>query len=395
VSEARGQRPRVAILHQGFVPDYRVEFFTRLGRVEEVGYVVFHGAPRSGSGHRAAPGPFPFANVPLANREVRIGGKTLLYQPAIRAVAGPEFDAAVLGAELGLPANVALFPLLKLRRRPVLLWGQGGDKDEDRGALLGVAAGLGSRLKAAAARSANGYIAYTAGGRERLLAGGADPDRVFVVRNTLDVEGEIKLHLEAAEIPEQRLREELGLRPDSVVLLFVGRVYAEKRLDELVSLLRELRRRGLDENAVEAVALGDGPDLERVRREAVGLAGLRFAGEVRDRETVARYMRVAAALVIPGKVGLAVNHALAHGVPILTRESTLHAPEFEYLSPDNSVVVAGGFEQFAAEVAAFVASPERRERLAAGALAARQSLTLSAMVDAFDGAVRAVLDVQN
>jgi glycosyltransferase involved in cell wall biosynthesis len=385
---------RVAIVHQGFIPDYRVRFFEHLGRAREVEYVVFHGEPPSGTGHRAAPGPFAFANVAVANRELRVGGKALLYQPLVREVAGPRFDGAVLGAELGLLANTALFPLLKLRGRDVLLWGQGGEKAEDRGRLGRLVSGLGSRLKLAAARAADGYIAYTAGGRERLLAAGLDPGRVFVVGNTLDVEGEIELHRELAGVSERRLREELGLRPDSVVLLFLGRVYPEKRLGELVEALRELRRRGLDADTVEAVAIGDGPDLDRVRAAAGDLTGLHFLGEVRERELVARYLRVATALAIPGKVGLAVNHALAHGVPVITRAGDLHAPEFEYLDPSNSIVVEGGLDRFTSAIAEFVAAPERRRDLATGALASREELTVAAMAGAFHAAVCRIFAIE-
>jgi glycosyltransferase involved in cell wall biosynthesis len=388
----RGDRLRIAILHQGFIPDYRVRFFERLGEMAEVQYVVFHGQAPSGSGHRAAPGPFSFANVEVRNREVRAAGKTLVYQPAIRAVAGSGFAGAVLGAELGLLANAALFPLLKLRRRPVLLWGQGGDKQEDRGGLGDAVSAVGSTLKAIAARSADGYIAYTSGGRDRLLATGLAADKVFVVRNTLDVEGEIDLHRQLAKGPEGQLREELGLRTESVVLLFVGRVYREKRLSEMVAVLRRLRLQGLDADAVEAVVIGDGPDLDRVRAEAGGLAGMHFLGEMRDREAVGRYMRVASALLIPGKVGLAVNHALAHGVPVITQVGDLHAPEFEYLEPGrNSIVAEGSTADLARAVAAFVVSPEQRAILAAGALASRDDLTVAAMARAFNDAVVSTL----
>lgn len=394
MSTSRGRRVRVAILHQGFIPDYRVRFFEHLGRAREVEYVVFHGEPPSGTGHRAAPGPFAFANVAVANHELRIAGKALLYQPLVREVAGPRFDGAVLGAELGMLANTALFPLLKVRGHRVMLWGQGGEKAEDRGRLGGLVSGLGSRLKLAAARSADGYIAYTEGGREHLLAAGLDPDSVFVVRNTLDVEGEIEMHRELAVLPEQQLRKELGLRPGSVVLLFLGRVYAEKRLGELVEVLRELSRRGLDAETVEAIVIGDGPDLDRVRAAAGDLAGLHFLGELREREQVARCMRVAAALAIPGKVGLAVNHALAHGVPVVTRAGDLHAPEFEYLDVTNSIVVEGGLDRFTAAIAEFVAAPECRRDLAEGALASREDLTVAAMATAFHAAVCRIFAIE-
>ncbi len=382
------KRPRVAVLKDGFVAEYRAELFARLGQMEEVEYVIFHGRAPRGTGHRAAQGPFSFAERSLANRELRLGGRTLVYQPAVREVAGPGFDGAVLGAELKMLAHVVLFPLLKLRGKPVLLWGQGGEKSEDRGSAMEALGRIGGALKTAAAHHADGYIAYTKGGRDRLLEAGADPAKIFVVRNTLDVEAEIELHARLSDEPVARIRGELGLRQDSAVLLFIGRVYPEKKLSELVLALRELRGRQLTQCQVEAVIVGDGPDLARVREEAAGIEGVHFAGEIRERERVGRYLRVAAAMAIPGKVGLAVNHAFAHGVPVITRASPLHAPEFEYLEPGrNSIVADGDLDAFVAAIAEFVDSAEQRARLAAGALESREGLTVASMASSFHRAV--------
>ncbi len=382
------KRPRIAVLKDGFVPEYRAELFTRLGQMAEVEYVIFHGQAPRGTGHRAAQGPFSFAEARVVNREVRLGQRTLVYQPVVRDVAGPAFDGAVLGAELKLLSHVVLFPLLKLRGKPVMLWGQGGEKDEERGAVMAAIGKAGVALKGVAADRADGYIAYTAGGKERLTEAGIDPAKVFVVRNTLDVEGEIELHRRLSEEPVDSLRSELGLRQDSTVLLFVGRVYTEKKLSEFVSVLRLLRDRGLTGQPVEGVVIGDGPDLERAEREADGLDGVHFVGEIRDRERIARYLRVVSAVVIPGKVGLAVNHAFAHGVPVLTRSGTLHAPEFEYLEDGrNSIVSQGDLDSFAEAIGEFVDSEEQQAALAQGALESRKSLTVASMADSFHRAV--------
>lgn len=382
------ERPRIAVLKDGFVPEYRAEFFTRLGQMHEVEYVIFHGQAPRGTGHRAAKGPFSFPEARFVNRELRLGQRTLVYQPAVRDVAGPAFDGAVLGAELKMLSHVALFPLLKLRGKPVLLWGQGGEKGEDRGAVMATLGRAGATLKRVAADHADGYIAYTREGKDRLVDAGVDPAKVFVVRNTLDVEGEVELHGCLSAEPIDALRGELGLRQDSVVLLFVGRVYQEKKLSEFVSALRSLRDRRLTRYPVEGVIIGAGPDLERVQREADGLDGVHFVGEIRDPERVARYLRVASAVVIPGKVGLAVNHAFAHGVPVLTRSGTLHAPEFEYLEDGrNSIVSQGDLDSFAEAIGEFVDSEEQRATLAQGALAARGSLTVASMADSFHHAV--------
>ena len=47
---------RVAILHQGFIPQYRVRFYELLNQASGTQYVVFHGAPASNSGWIAARG---------------------------------------------------------------------------------------------------------------------------------------------------------------------------------------------------------------------------------------------------------------------------------------------------------------------------------------------------
>lgn len=382
----------MAILKDAFIPEYRLRLYECLGQMPEIEYVVFHGDPPRATGHRAASGPFSFAQVPVKSRGLHLAGKTFVYQSAVGEIAGPGFDAAVIGAELKLIANAVLFPLLKLQRRPVLLWGQGIDKQEDRGAVMSGLARGGARLRLAAARRADGYLAYTEGGGRRLADLGVDPAGVFVLRNTLDVESEIELQRAAAGEAEGELRHQLGLKRDSVVLLFIGRVYREKRLSEFVSMLRALAGREPAGAEVEGLVIGDGPDLERVAKEARGLDAIHFLGEVREGERIARCMRVASALVIPGAVGLAVNHAFAHGVPVITRANPMQGPEFEYLEPGrNSIVADGDFGAFVKEVAAFADSPARRQALAGGALRTRETLTVAGMAASFDRAVRATL----
>jgi glycosyltransferase involved in cell wall biosynthesis len=86
---------------------------------------------------------------------------------------------------------------------------------------------------------------------------------------------------------------------------------------------------------------------------------------------------------------LVVNHAFAHGVPVLTRESELHAPEAEYIAHGrNGLLEPGTFDEFANAVARILDSPERQRELAAGAAATAAELSLDRMADAFDGGVR-------
>src|SRR3546814_15903003 len=86
-------------------------------------------------------------------------------------------------------------------------------------------------------------------------------------------------------------------------------------------------------------------------------------------------MRVADALVIPGYVGLAVNHAFAQGLPVVTRRHELHSPEVEYIEHGrNGLIVDGDFDAFVVELARLIDDPERLRGLARGALETRDDL---------------------
>jgi glycosyltransferase involved in cell wall biosynthesis len=386
-------RPRIAVLHQGFIPPYRKAFYELLDRRSDLEYVVFNGAPPRGSGHRAAAEPFDFPTVQVRNREVSVGGRTVIYQPLLRTLAKRSFSGAVVGAELRLASNVAAWTLMTLQRKPVILWGQGFEKAEDRGGAGTRLAAAGARLKSAAARRADGYLAYTQTGARQLISAGVPPHRIAVVRNTIDVESEMRLQEGLRDVDLAELRASRGLGASSLILLYVGRLYAEKRLPELIAALRELRAEGLGPDQLEAVILGDGPELDRVRGDARGVPGVHVMGAEYDPRAVAAYMRVAAALVIPGKVGLAANHAFAHGLPVITRESRLHAPEIEYVRHgENGLVVPGDERAFRAALLEFARSPSLRERLTEGALRTRSELTLEGMVSAFDAGVHRALE---
>jgi glycosyltransferase involved in cell wall biosynthesis len=120
--------------------------------------------------------------------------------------------------------------------------------------------------------------------------------------------------------------------------------------------------------------------------------GVHLVGSVADQERIAQYLRVGLALVIPGGVGLAVNHAFALGRPVLTRVNRLHGGEVEYIEDGvNGLVVDGDLDAFVAALAGFLGSPALQQRLAEGALRTGEQLTVDAMVRAFDEGVARVL----
>src|SRR5690606_40251021 len=66
---------------------------------------------------------------------------------------------------------------------------------------------------------------------------------------------------------------------------------------------------------------------------------------------IARAMKLCRAVVIPGYLGLAINHAFAHGRPIVTRKHEFHSPEIEYLTEgEDSLLIPGRSEEHTSEL---------------------------------------------
>lgn len=386
---------RIAVLHQGFVPTYRARFFEQLNARGGAEYVVFHGDPPTGSGWQAAPEPLQFPNVRVDNREIPLGRWRAIYQPVVQRILTDRFDAVVMGHELKFLSNLLLALRARQRRLPVIFWGFGYHAKVGMGFSTkssGLAFGMVSQVKDLLARQADGYLAYTEGGAENLRRIGMPDEKVWVVRNTIDVEAQTRLHAKYQQADQAVLRRELGLRPDSVVLLYVGRLLPAKQVDLLIQAVRRINSMQLCRRPIEVLIVGDGPAAEGLRARAVNLPSVRFLGALYDQDQVARYMRVAAAMVIPGFVGLAVNHAFAQGLPVITRDHALHSPEIEYLrNGENGLIVPGDMEDFAHVLARFVDAPEIQKKLAAGALRSRDELHLDHMVERFDQAVTATV----
>ena len=385
---------RIAVFHQGCVPVYRRGFFEHLSRMSANRYTVFHGAPPSNISLQAAKPPFAFENVELNNRELKIGGSIAVWQPAVWRYLTGGYDGLIVGHEFKFLSSLVMVACSRVLRRPVIWWGFGYRKAY--GSWQGGGGpGLKDRLAIWAAdrlaRFGDGYLAYTEKGRDHLLSIGMAEDRIQVVRNTIDVEEQVKLAQAVADMPDREIRAEFGLKPDSTVFLYVGRLVPRKRVDMLIDFAKRFPDVG--GKPVEVLVVGDGEEMPKLREQASGTNNVHFTGAIDPSDVrIAKAMKVACAVVIPGYLGLAINHAFAHARPVVTQKHDFHSPEIEYLTEGYDALLIGGDEEaFCEGLAAFAASPDEQARLAANAGKTRESLRIGQMVEAFDGFVSRIV----
>jgi len=319
----------------------------------------------------------------------------MVFQHLVWKILSGEYDAVVLGQEAKYASNVVLFVLAKLKGMTVVLWGfgyhveMGFDPTKHWKGITRITVAV----KNFWARQADAFLAYSRFGAKYLVENGMPPDRVTILNNTIDIDEHCRYHEEIRGIDPLQIRREFGLRPESVVLLVVGRLIPVKQVDAMLQALREIHQSNRCDRVVETLIIGDGQERAALEEQARGLPFVRFEGHVSDPRMMARYMKVAAGVVLPGAVGLAVNHALAHGRPVITRDYPVRIPEFEYIENDVNGLVSGeSIGEFIDALILFIESPDLQARLQAGALKSREALRLSNMVSMFQtgvqGAVR-------
>ncbi len=185
------------------------------------------------------------------------------------------------------------------RRRPVLGWGLGTLSIGHRGLMPLRRLGRGPFI-----RSFDGMIAYSSQARREYEALGVPADRIWVAHNACTPR--------PAGPPPARPE----TRGGEATVLFVGRLLPGKRVENLIRACSTLR----ESAQPRLLIVGDGPERERLADLArtiyptTKFLGPKFGAELEP------VFRAADLFVLPGLGGLAVQEAMANGLPVIVAE---------------------------------------------------------------------------
>lgn len=347
---------------EGPLPVYRAEQLAPLAEARDLDIVVFAGTPRRGTAGRLASADFPL--------RVRMGRclfwpgahDRIVWTPGCLSVARAGYDAVSMGLHLH---DIGIWAILAMRRmtgRPrVALLGHFKLWDG-----IGWSGWLKCALRRVLARSADSVLAYSDGGANACRRAGIRNDRIFVIRNTIDVERARRARAAVTPHDAMAWRRAIGAG-DAPIFLFVGSIYPAKRLDLACAAVASLRQAG--QNCL-LVAIGDGAARAALAADYPVARGSLFLTPEFDEARLAVAFAAAAAVVVPDAVGLVAVHALAHGVPVIAcADGRSHGPEIEYLRDGRNALLAQAStpEALARCMARLLDAPELRERLAASA----------------------------
>ena len=302
-------------LQQRVFPDYRAPFFEQLARACLEGFSLFAGQPLASEAIKTANALEVGEFVQARNRHFLRGPLYLCYQPGILDwLEEWRPDALVVEANSRYPDNRRAIAWMHMRGRPVLGWGLGAPP------LSGPFAAVRRNLRRRFLAQLDGIIAYSQRGADEYRALGIPAEKVFVAHNAA-------VRRPTSPPPE---------RPVSAgrsSVLFVGRLQARKRLEMLFKACAALP----EDLQPDLVVIGDGPARTEFEARARAVYPRTVFLGAKHGDELQPYFAQADLFVLPGTGGLAVQQAMAHGLPVIVAQGD--GTQEDLVRPENGWLI--------------------------------------------------------
>jgi glycosyltransferase involved in cell wall biosynthesis len=285
-------------LQQRVVPSYRAAFFDALAQRCEGGLSIFAGKPL------AVEGIEPVDHLQIArlaqakNRYFLDAGSTmfLCWQSGfLHWLESWQPDVLIVEANPRYPVTRKAISWMHEKDRKVIGWGLGAPP------IGGIFSRIRRMERLSLLDSLDALIAYSKQGAEQYRQLGLPVERIFVASNAV------------APAPLMPPPKKPFTDEGQVTVLFVGRLQSRKRVDLLLQACGGLPQ----EIQPHLMVVGDGPAQEELIELARRIyPRAEFSGAKHGDELEA-YFQKADLFVLPGTGGLAVQQAMAHGLPVI------------------------------------------------------------------------------
>jgi len=290
---------------------------------------------------------FVEAHIPVKNRYV---GDLLVWQSGVTTrVAKTNAEVIVFLAHIFTLSTWLGVILARLRGKKTAFWGHGLYGGENRIKKLVTCLFL---------RLANHNFVYGEHGAHNMIIQGIPANNIDVVYNSFHYFRQLEFRVK--NTAENYLdRVSMFSRPDLPLLLFVGRLTEEKKIDNLISAVSELNKDGSRYNLL---IIGDGPMRNKLESLAKDNSSIYFFGPCYNENVLFSLITSSDLCVSPGNVGLTAIHVMGYGIPVCTHSDwTCQMPEAESVQDgETGVLFDPGSESLANAIERwFLLNPSR------------------------------------
>ncbi|MGP5219305.1 glycosyltransferase [Arthrobacter rhombi] len=303
----------------------------------------------------------------------------LLYSGSLMELLKSDVVVVGLSASWLDPYLAFVLRFLRIKRGSVITWGHVDNYT-----------GFGGKFREIIVdwqlRHSDHVLAYTEKGRDSAIRRGVPLEAASSLNNTVDLKS-LQLAVRGAGEADRETANRIKFPNSRKVVrkktfAYIGSLDESKRIDFLSKALESLWR--LDPE-IKLLVGGEGAGTALLS-DAISRNQVVYLGRVGDAEK-AEMATWCTAILMPGRVGLVAAESFVLGLPILTTDFGMHAPEFEYLEPgSDSMVFANDVEEYALGVYKLTLQPQRLRQLRVSALAKAGWPALEDMIDTFASA---------
>jgi len=336
---------------------YKARFLNRLAEGGRLDITVLAGGRMDRIGHRPDPGRSIFSKVEVQATKNNFHARLETYAAILKLLRETRFDTVLMPIEKKhLPLILFVFILKFPFRFKLVSYNHPTTRTGSWNPAFG------RMMTKFLFHLYDRIVFYTMESRDLAVDSGLLPAaKAFYANNTLDTtEIWANYHFEVN-------------RSDPKVLLFIGRLISNKRLDLLLRYYEELKRilPGL-----RLIVIGDGPEAERIKAAAGKDGDLTWLGAVVDEVRIASVMRQVHAVFVPGWSGLSIVHAFCYGKPYITLKGT-HPPEIGYLKDgQNGLLLDGDIKMDIRRIADLLTDLEKYDQVCRSAFQKAQELSV-------------------
>jgi glycosyltransferase involved in cell wall biosynthesis len=318
----------------------------------------------------------------VQNRYIGKGKRAICWQPALRRTRNADLVIVQQGNRELL--NYGLLLRRMFRKKPAFaFWGHGMNFQASN------EKGLKERWKSFYSNFADYWFAYNDFSKEIMTRRGFDPGKITALQNTIDTRGEAALYDSIPEQEVEKLRSAMNIGKESVVGIYCGSIYPEKRIDFLIQALTGVRSEIPD---FHFVIVGDGILRQKLLEMIAGHESwIHYVGPKFGQEKLP-YFKMASFQLIPGLVGLNIIDSFITLTPLITTENRLHSPEISYLiNYENAIMTPNTLEDYSAAVIKAAKDTRLQEKMNQGCMQARKIYTIENMAENFYLGVQKIL----
>jgi len=308
-----------------YFPHYRLPILKKLNEEKEIDYVYFSGTETN----------FPIRiidkntvkkhkfNWRLLKNHWFYGNHFLWQKGLLKACIFEKYDCIIFQANPYFISTWLAMIIAKLRGKKILLWGH-----------FILRRDLKLPIKLINFHMADSLLTYGNWAKQQLIQKGFNKDRIFVVFNSLDYKKQKKIRNNLSKKNIESKRNELFKFPKLPVLLFIGRLTTQKKLDYLIKAAAILHQR---DQPVNILFIGSGEvydDLLKLINNFRLNEFTRFISETYDEDLLAPLIALSDICISPGDVGLTAMHAMVYCTPVISHDNPYkQMPEFEAIIP--------------------------------------------------------------